>query len=117
MAHTLNLVVKKIFNCSSLNPILCKARKLVGTFKHSSSLSFKLAEAIKTFNSEGSSALNLYIDEGINSEEFDELEELIGEQYKERKKYLRTKLVQDMVTRWNSTLHMIKSIISSHTGV
>ena len=96
----LNLVVKKVFNNKCIEPILTKCRKLVGSFKHSSSMSEKLSDIIKNLHKETNSNQDLYMDEQL---------EIIERRDENR---CQTKLVQDLSTRWNSTLAMLKSIHS-----
>ena len=110
MAHLLNLVVKLVFDSESIAPILAKCRQLVGTFKHSSSMSEKLSDVLKK-------AANLYIDEEINQANIDELIEAIEAAVPTEKKKLRLKLVQDMAVRWNSTLAMLTSVFDAHSAI
>ncbi len=98
----LNLVVKNVFNNKCIEPLLAKCRKLVGSFKHSSSMSEKLSEIIKNIKKENSNQ-NLYMDEQL---------EIIEHRDENG---CQTKLVQDLSTRWNSTLAMLKSINSKLT--
>lgn len=112
LAHLLNLVVKMVFEDETIGPILAKCRQLVGTFKHSSSLSEKLSEVLKNPNSE------LYMDEEIDQREMNEILHSISETVEPvKKKQLRLKLVQDMATRWNSTLAMLISVFDSHSAI
>ena len=92
-------------------PILTKCRKLVGTFKHSTTLSEQLANTIGRLNTASAMARPLYDveDEGVELD----LEDL-GTPCRSSN---RTKLVQDMVTRWNSTLAMLRSISESHSAI
>jgi len=90
--------------------ILAKCRKLVGTFKHSTSLSEKLSEVLRK-------CANLYLDEEIDQQEIDEIVDMIEKSDEPHKKQLKLKLVQDMATRWNSTLAMLISIFDSHSAI
>ncbi len=47
----------------------------------------------------------------------EELETLINADSGTTNKGLRTKLVQDLVTRWNSTLAMLISVSESHSAI
>ncbi len=78
-------------------PILAKCRKLVGTFKHSTCLSEQLTNTIKALNSE---SRQLFLDD-------DECDLGLEEFVNNTKSSCRTKLVQEVVTRWNSTLAML----------
>ncbi len=117
LAHLLNLVVKVLFEASMIMPLITKCRKLVGTFKHSTHLSENLTNTIRSLYSK---AKPLYIDE---DEDVDlelgvqELETLISSDAGVSSKGLRTKLVQDLVTRWNSTLAMLVSVSESHSAI
>ncbi len=94
-------------------PLITKCRKLVGTFKHSTTLSEQLTNTIRTFHSK---AKPLYVDEDQEVDldlGLEELETLIDSD--KSGKSLRTKLVQDLVTRWNSTLAMLISSSESHS--
>ncbi len=109
LAHLLNLVVKELFAATSIMPLLEKCRKLVGTFKHSTSLSEKLAITIRNLKS---TARLLCADDDDDLEpEVDVQEPSVGTGS------LRTRLVQDLVTRWNSTLAMLSSINESHAAI
>jgi len=110
LAHLLNLVVKMVFLDGNIGPILAKCRKLVGTFKHSTSLSEKLSEVLRK-------CANLYLDEEIDQQEIDEIVDMIEKSDEPHKKQLKLKLVQDMATRWNSTLAMLISIFDSHSAI
>lgn len=116
LAHLLNLVVKVLFEAEDVMPLITKCRKLVGTFKHSTTLSEQLTNTIRTLHSK---AKPLYVDEdqevGLDLETLEELETLIDSD--KSGKSLRTKLVQDLVTRWNSTLAMLISISESHSAI
>ncbi len=111
LAHLLNLVVNVLFESAAVLPLLVKCRKLVGTFKHSTTLSEQLANTIGRLNTTAARPLYDDEDEGVDLE-FG-LEEL-GTPCRSSN---RTKLVQDMVTRWNSTLAMLRSICESHTAI
>lgn len=91
-------------------PLLAKCRKLVGTFKHSTSLSEQLTNTIKTLKL-NAKALFEEEDDGVDLD-FG-LEELINIS----SSGLKTKLVQDLVTRWNSTLAMLSSVFESHAAI
>lgn len=110
LAHLLNLVVKLLFESTIVMPLLAKCRKLVGTFKHSTTLSEQLTNTIKS---------NRLSPKPLYNEDDDEvdleigLEELVGIS----ESSLRTKLVQDLVTRWNSTLAMLSSVFESHSAI
>lgn len=106
----LNLVVKMIFKSEKIAPILAKYRRLVCTFKHSTSLSEKLSDVIKKL-------ANLYLDEEINNSNIDEVLVALETTVPTEKKNLKLKLVQDMATRWNSTLAMLDSIYNSHSAI
>jgi len=111
LAHLLNLVVKVVFEDETIAPILARCRHLVGTFKHSTSLSEKLSDAIKK-------AAKLFYDEEISQAQIDvNYESMNNETDPIRKKQLRLKLVQDMATRWNSTLAMLDSVFNSHAAI
>ena len=116
LAHLLNLVVKVLFEAEDVMPLITKCRKLVGTFKHSTTLSEQLTNTIRTLHSK---AKPLYVDEDqevdLDLETLEELETLIDSD--KSGKSLRTKLVQDLVTRWNSTLAMLISISESHSAI
>jgi len=104
----LNLVVKELFAAVSIAPLLEKCRKLVGTFKHSTSLSEQLANTIRNLNSRARS---------LHADDDDELDPEVDVQEPVCTGSLRTKLVQDLVTRWNSTLAMLSSISESHAAI
>jgi len=91
-------------------PVIMKCRKLVGTFKHSTSLSEQLSNTILTLKM-NSKPLYLEDDDQVNIEAG--LEEISNM----NKDGLRTKLVQDLVTRWNSTLAMLTSVFESHSSI
>jgi hypothetical protein len=111
LAHLLNLVVKEVFEEEVISPILAKCRRLVGTFKHSSSLSEKLADTLRK-------EANLFFDDEINQSNIDKvLVEINSETNLTKKKNLRLKLVQDMATRWNSTLAMLVSVCDAHAAI
>ena len=115
LAHLINLVVKIIFEHEGVIPILTKSRKLVGTFKHSTVLSEQLSNVLKTLEIE---ALPLFVDQ-MNDVDFEILthrdeQESVNEN---ENKNVRTKLVQDMATRWNSTLAMFTSVYQSHSAI
>ena len=110
LAHLLNLVVKMVFLDESIGPILAKCRQLVGTFKHSTSLSEKLSDALRKAHA-------LYLDEEIDQREINETLELIESSDSTQKKTLKLKLVQDMATRWNSTLAMLISVFDAHSAI
>ena len=110
LAHLLNLVVKMVFLDGSIGPILAKCRQLVGTFKHSTSLSEKLSEALRQTSP-------LYLDEEIDQRVIDETLSLIETAEPPQITQLRLKLVQDMATRWNSTLAMLISVFDSHSAI
>jgi hypothetical protein len=131
----LNLVVKVLFEATTVMPLLNKCRKLVGSFKHSTTLSEQLANTIRTLQSNSKTLclddedIDLEVDLGENfanntlnttaktlcldEEDIDELN--IHETYFNQSR--RTKLVQDLVTRWNSTLAMLTSINESHAAI
>ncbi len=108
MAHLLNLNVKLLFSDKKIAPLLSKYRSLVGTFKHSSVLSAKLTEFIRVsgqlINDEP-----LFLDEEIVDDVVNEKVESreINKSPSKKSKNQKTKLIQDMVTRWNSTLSML----------
>ena len=111
LAHLVNLVVKLVFEAEFIAPILAKCRHLVGTFKHSTSLSEKLSDVLK--NPE-----TLYVDEEICQSKMDEIQkEIEMADSTQKKQKLRLKLVQDMATRWNSTLAMLVSVFESHSAI
>ena len=111
LAHLLNLIVKEVFEDEKIAPILAKCRHLVGTFKHSTCLSEKLSETLRK-------EANLYYDEDINQTNIDEsLASIQTETNPTKIKHLRLKLVQIMVTRWNSTLAMLISVCDSHAAI
>jgi len=96
-------------------PVITKCRKLVGTFKHSTTLSEQLTNTIRSLRS---IARSLYVDEDFDLElGAEEMETLIDGDTGSSTRGLRTKLVQDMVTRWNSTLAMLTSIHESHSSI
>lgn len=88
-------------------PILAKCRKLVGTFKHSTCLSEQLTNTIKALNSE---SRQLFLDD-------DECDLGLEEFVNNTKSSCRTKLVQEVVTRWNSTLAMLSSLFENHSAI
>ncbi len=100
--------MKLLFESTIVMPLLAKCRKLVGTFKHSTTLSEQLTNTVKS---------NRLSPKPLYNEDDDEvdleigLEELVGIS----ESSLRTKLVQDLVTRWNSTLAMLSSVFESHS--
>jgi hypothetical protein len=47
LAHLLNLVSKKVLEEPLVSKFIQKCRKLVGTFKHSNTMSYKLKEKMK----------------------------------------------------------------------
>ena len=61
----LNLVFQKVFINKCIEPILTKCRKLVGSFKHSSSMSENLSDIIKNLHKETNSNQDLYMDEQL----------------------------------------------------
>ena len=98
-------------------PIITECRKLVGTFKHSTTLSEQLTNTIRSIHS---SAKPLYVNEDADVEldlGLEELESLIGGDSGSSSMGLRTKLVQNLVTRWNSTLAMLISVSESHSAI
>jgi len=116
LAHLLNLVVKVLFEDTHTMPVIVKCRKLVGTFKHSTNLSELLTNTIRA---QHSNARPLYVDEDNDIDlelGLDELEAIIGSDLGPSAR-LRTKLVQDLVTRWNSTLAMLTSVCESHAAI
>ena len=100
-------MVHVLFEDAIVTPLLAKCRKLVGTFKHSTSLSEQLSNTIR------SNARPLYIEEDDEVDLEIGIEELVNISSCN----LRTKLVQDLVTRWNSTLAMLSSIFESHSAI
>lgn len=108
LAHLLNLVVKLLFEDSIVMPLLAKCRKLVGTFKHSTCLSEQLTNTIRTLHTRP-----LYQEDDDEVDLEIELEELVTISSSS----IRTKLVQDLVTRWNSTLAMLSSVLESHSAI
>lgn len=110
MAHLLNLVVKMVFLDDNIGPILAKCRKLVGTFKHSTCLTEKLSEVLRK-------GADLYMDEEIDQHEFEEIVDLMEKSDGPQKVQLKLKLIQDMATRWNSTLAMLISVFGSHSAI
>jgi len=108
-------VVKVLFESELVMPVITKCRKLVGTFKHSTTLSEQLTNTIRSLRS---IARSLYVDEDFDLElGAEEMETLIDGDTGSSTRGLRTKLVQDMVTRWNSTLAMLTSIHESHSSI
>ena len=105
--------MKKIFSFSSINSVLAKCRSLVETFKHSTTLSEKLANVIKSVNGK---LPELELDSD-DLELIEEYETLLKNAEFSSDKSLRTKLVQDMVVRWNSTLMMLTSIFEAHGSI
>ena len=99
-------------------PLINKCRKLVGTFKHSTSLSEQLTQTIRSLRS---NAKPLHVCDDEEEADFElgleEIEELISGDSSSSSKGLRTKLVQDLVTRWNSTLAMLISVAESHSAI
>ena len=84
----------------------------MGTFKHSTTLSEKLANVIKSVNGK-IPELELDSDDPDLLEEYENL----IQSTEASDKSLRTKLVQDMVVRWNSTLMMLISIFEAHGSI
>jgi len=82
----------------------------VGTFKHSTYLSEKLSDTLRKSHA-------LYLDEEIDQRLIQETLELIETSEAPQKKTLKLKLVQDMATRWNSTLAMLISIFDSLSAI
>ncbi len=108
-------MVKVLFESELVMPVITKCRKLVGTFKHSTTLSEQLTNTIRSLRS---IARSLYVDEDFDLElGAEEMETLIDGDTGSSTRGLRTKLVQDMVTRWNSTLAMLTSIHESHSSI
>ncbi len=68
LAHLLNLVVNVLFESAAVLPLLVKCRKLVGTFKHSTTLSEKLANTIGRLNTTAARPLYDDEDEGVDLE-------------------------------------------------
>ncbi len=86
-------------------------RQVVGTFKHSTSMSAKLTAVIKAANQrpepEQPESEYLYLDEETEQQFMKSTEEDSGN----RNKNVKTKLIQDMVVRWNSTLAMLTRLV------
>ncbi len=99
-----------LFEATIILPLLAKCRKLVGTFKHSTTLSEQLTNTIITLKLKASA---LYEEEHGEADLELGLEELVGVENTSH----RTKLVQDLVTRWNSTLAMLSSVFESHSAI
>ncbi len=112
LPHLLNLSVKIVFEDEIIAPLLAKCRHLVGTFKHSTSLSEKLSETLRN-------ASNLYYDEEVDQVNIDKSLSYINSEAEKRrskkKRNLRFKLVQDIC--WNSTLAMLISVCDSHAAI
>ena len=89
----------------------------MGTFKHSTSLSEQLTQTIRSLRS-NAKPLHICDDEEADLElGLEELEDLISGDSSSSSNGLRTKLVQDLVTRWNSTLAMLISVVESHSAI
>ena len=121
LAHLLNLVVKLLFSSDFATQLLSKCRKLVGTFKHSTTMSAKLVEAIKCDNRIENPIVNdvdldpLYLDEEDVQECLQQAAEDDEPQDEAttcvQNKNFKTKLIQDMAVRWNSTLAMLLRLV------
>jgi hypothetical protein len=88
----------------TIMPLITKCRKLVGTFKHSTSLSEQLTNTIRNLRSTAKPLYECLVEDDDLELGMEELETLMSADAEASKLGLRTKLIQDLVTRWNSTL-------------
>jgi hypothetical protein len=86
--------------------MLKKARSLVGTFKHSSTLTHILKEVMEKINSANFEAFLLSKDD---LDESDHISMSAPDKL--------TSLKQDVVTRWNSTFFMLQSVCDNHEAI
>lgn len=98
-------------NSKLFKSILHKCRNLVGTFKPSTSLSEKLSTTMKEMNIKEDS-LELTTDEGQEDEDC-----LSGNINLYSESIEDTELIQEISTRWNSTLDMIESVYKMHNAI
>ena len=103
LAHLLNLVVKGCFTSDKIKSLLSSCRSLVGTFKHSSTLTEKLKVVLKSFNESAVAEAMSQL-----SQEDDQSNVIVPQSISLR---------QEVETRWNSTYIMLDTLFRAHDSI